>query len=169
MNYLTHTLALTGLITSVGTSVFAQEQDPATLTCSDFMTMSSEDQTSAMDAMKTAKLETDSDTSVTSDSGSASTGGATSTDSSATADSATMTLPNSDSASTDSAASTDSSAGTNSATDTNSDTATSSTSTETTTGASSSAETTEDTEIKALKSFCEGNDNALAMDHATSN
>src|SRR5680860_890424 len=44
MKYFTHTLALTGLIASLGTGAIAQDVDPATVTCGDFMAMSAEDQ-----------------------------------------------------------------------------------------------------------------------------
>lgn len=57
MKYFMHTLAMTGLVASLGTGAFAQAQDvdPATVTCGDFMAMSAEDQSSAMDTLKAAQ------------------------------------------------------------------------------------------------------------------
>ncbi len=96
MNYVTHTLAMTGLVAALGTGAFAQDVDPATLTCGDFLAMSGEDQGAAMDALKAALTD-------------ASSASAASTDTAASTESAASTeAASSDTASSDTAATTES-------------------------------------------------------------
>jgi len=91
MKYFTHTLALTGLIASLGTGVFAQDVDPRTVTCSDFMAMSPEDQSDAMDAMKAAKMDAGGDAATSTDSETSAEGAATTDTDAASSDTATAT------------------------------------------------------------------------------
>jgi len=148
MKYFTQIFALTGLVASLGTGAFAQDVDPATVTCGDFMAMSAEDQSAALEALKTAQMDAD-------------TGGAMATDDADSTDSAS---------STDSATSTDTETSTDSATS-GTDTSSSDTATAAETDSVSSTTDTErsddamaDPEMEALKTSCEGNDEALVMD-----
>ncbi len=132
MKYLTHTLVVTGLVASLGTTVFAQDMDPKLVTCGDFMAMSPEEQTDSVIALKDAKMEADTATSTSTESSTA-----TDTDTSET--------------STES----DTSTGTSAATDTD---------TSATADTTASGDVMTDPEVEALKTACDGNADALAMD-----
>lgn len=93
MKYFTHSLAMTGLVAALGTGAFAQDVDPATLTCGDFLAMSGEDQGAAMDAVISAQAD-DSSASA------ASVETATSTDSAASTEAASSVTASSDIAAT---------------------------------------------------------------------
>lgn len=58
MKYLTHTVAIAGLVACFGSGAFAQDTDFAKMTCADFAGMSGEEQATAYTSIKDANAMT---------------------------------------------------------------------------------------------------------------
>ncbi|MFD2740982.1 hypothetical protein ACFSUD_15460 [Sulfitobacter aestuarii] len=148
MKYLSTTLVATGFVASLGSAAVAQDMDPQTITCSDFVAMAAEDQSDALTALKDAKMAAESSA-------------ATSMDSSASSDTDTAATSDTTASDSDTMTSTDTDTSATADTDTS---ASADTDTSATADTSDTGDTMADPEVEALKTACEGNDDALAMD-----
>ncbi|MRX51778.1 hypothetical protein GI374_15375 [Paracoccus sp. S-4012] len=84
MRHLTRTLALSGVIAALGTGAFAQQADPASMTCAEFKALTSDEQMTAMDAVRSAGMSGDAASTAPASAGAADSGAATDAGSSAT-------------------------------------------------------------------------------------
>lgn len=146
MKHFAYTLAVAGMIGSMGTFAAAQSDagvDGATTTCADFMAMSSEDQRSALDTLKSA------DASAKTEGADAGADVSGDTDAATSMTDDTVSDPASDSHDADTSMDTSADASTD-------------------TEADASAGASEDPEVQAVIAACEGNEDALIADHMTS-